>query len=48
MFLSHYYYYYFNALINMEKWIGLLYANVFFYFIFLYSFYNINKQGSTK
>src|SRR4029434_5160775 len=23
--------FYFNALINMEKWIGLLYANVLFY-----------------
>src|SRR4029434_1024767 len=25
------FYFYFNALINMEKWIGLLYANILFY-----------------
>src|SRR4029434_4533836 len=25
------FYFYLNALINMEKWIGLLYANVLFY-----------------
>src|SRR4029434_4872382 len=24
------FYFYFNALLNMEKWIGLLYANVLF------------------
>ena len=28
-FFHHFFY--FNALINMEKWIGLLYANVLFY-----------------
>ena len=27
----HHFIFYFNALINMEKWIGLLYANVLFY-----------------
>src|SRR4029434_1034134 len=29
-FVSILNYFYFNALINMEKWIGLLYANVIF------------------
>ena len=27
-FLSHYFFSNFNALINMERWIGLLFANV--------------------
>src|SRR4029434_10082329 len=37
------FYFYFNALINIEKWIGLLYANVFFKLKT-----NSAKQGGTK
>ena len=31
IYFFHHFIFYFNALINMEKWIGLLYANVLFY-----------------